>query len=122
MANFLTSVLTKYQAKITQQLQSGELRARDPKVFNFMRRSTEIMIPSHAQIKAAIDRTTGEVNYFKRSSRSLGTAGETYNHTGTKGDSAVLVPEWAVRDDKFYYSLKQANKSAIRSKKRLCQK
>jgi hypothetical protein len=111
MANFLTANLVKYQAKITQMFQRGELRFRDPAVFNFMRRSTEIMIPSHKEIKGAAKRTTGEVNYFNRSSRSLGTSGEVYNHTGVKGDSSVLVPSWTPYDDKFYYSLKQANVS-----------
>ncbi|MEE9190260.1 MAG: hypothetical protein V3U16_05775 [Candidatus Neomarinimicrobiota bacterium] len=113
MANFTAANLVKYQAKITQMFQRGELRFRDPAVFNFLRRSTEIMIPSHKEIKNSAKRTTGEVNYFNRSSRSLGTGGETYNHTGTKGDSSVLVPSWVVRDDKFYFSLKQANESVF---------
>jgi hypothetical protein len=113
MANFTSANLVKYQAKITQMFQAGELRFRDPAVFNFMRRSTEIMIPSHKEIKNAAKRTTGEVNYFNRSSRSLGTSGETYNHTGSKGDSSVLVPSWTAYDDKFYYSLKQANGSVF---------
>jgi hypothetical protein len=111
MANFTTANLVKYQAEITQMFQSGELRFRDPAVYNFMRRSTEIMIPSHKEIKNSAKRTTGEVNFFDRSARSLGTGGETYNHTGTKGDSSVLVPSWTAYDDKFYFSLKQANES-----------
>ena len=113
MANFLTANLVKYQAKITQMFQAGELRFRNPAVFNFMRRSTEIMIPSHNDIKNAAKRTTGEINYFNRTSRSLGTGGEIYNHTGAKGDSSVLVPAWSAKDDKFYYSLKQANESVF---------
>ena len=113
MANYLTANLVKYQAKLTQQFQAGELRFRDPVVFNSLRRSTEIMIPSHNEIKNAAKRTTGEVNYIARSSRSLGTSGEVYNHTGTKGDSAVLVPSWTPYDDKFYYSIKQANNSVF---------
>lgn len=111
MPNFVTANLVKYQAKITQMFQAGELRARDPKVFNSMRESAEIMIPSHKEIRNAAKRTTGEVNYFARSSRVLGTGGEIYNHNGAKGDSAILVPAWTPYDDKFYYSLKQANGS-----------
>jgi len=113
MANFTAANLAKYQARITQMFQAGELRFRDAAVFNSLRRSTEIMIPSHQAIKDAAKRTDGEVNYFNRKSRSLGTSGETYNHTGTKGDSSVLVPSWTPYDDKFYYSLKQANKSVF---------
>jgi len=69
------------------------------------------MIPSHNEIKNSAKRTTGEVNFFDRSYRALGNGGEIYNHAGSKGDSSVLVPAWTSYDDKFYYSLKQANGS-----------
>lgn len=111
MANYATAVLTKYQAKILGLFNAGELRVREPKVFNSLRKGTEIMIPSHSQIKNAAKRTTGEVNFFGRAARSLGTGGEIYNHTGVKADSAVIVPAWTAYDDKFTYSLKQANGS-----------
>lgn len=111
MANFATANLTKYQAKITAGFQSGEMRVRMPEVFNSLRRNTEMMIPSHNQIKYAAKRTTGEVNFFDRASRALGTSGETYNHTGVVGDSSVVVPSWTAYDDKFKYSIKQANSS-----------
>ena len=113
MANFATANLTKYQAKITQMFQAGELRFRTPAVFNSLRRQTEIMVPSHNEIKNSAKRTTGEVNFFARTSRSLGNGGEIYNHTGAKGDSAILVPSWTAYDDTFYYSLKQANGSVF---------
>lgn len=111
MANYLTANLIKYQAKIQTMFNQGELRVRTPDVFNSLRKNTEFMIPSHKEIKNSAKRTTGEVNFFARSSRSLGTGGEVYNHTGTKGDSQVVVPSWTAYDDKFYYSLKQANGS-----------
>lgn len=111
MANFATADLIKYQAKITAQLQAGELRVRMPEVFNSLRRNTEMMIPSHKEIKYAAKRTTGEVNFFNRTSRSLGTGGEIYNHAGAVGDSSIVVPSWTPYDDKFKYSIKQANSS-----------
>lgn len=111
MANYLTANLVKYQAKIMQMFNMGELRVRTPDVFNSLRKNTELMVPSHKEIKNSAKRTTGEVNYFARSSRTLGTAGEVYNHTGARGDSQVLVPSWASYDDKFYYDIKQANGS-----------
>lgn len=111
MANFATASLIKYQAKIAQMFQAGEVRFRTPAVFNSIRQSTELMIPSHTTIKNAAKRTTGEVNYVKRSRRALGAGGEIFNHTGARGDSAILVPAWAAYDDKFLYSLKQANNS-----------
>lgn len=76
-----------------------------------LRENTEMMIPSHKEIKNSAKRTTGEVNFFARSSRALGTGGETHNHTGARGDSAILVPSWTSYDDKFKYSAKQANGS-----------
>lgn len=109
MANFATADLIKYQAKITAQLQAGELRVRTPDVFMSLRRNTEMMIPSHNEIKYAAKRTTGEVNFFARSARALGTGGEIYNHSGVVGDSNVVVPSWTPYDDKFKYSIKQAN-------------
>lgn len=111
MANYLTANLTKYQAKITQSFQAGELRVRTPEVFMSLRRNTELMIPSHKEIKNAAKRTTGEVNFFARSTRALGTGGEIHNHVGVHGDSAILVPSWTPYDDKFAYSIKQANGS-----------
>jgi len=109
MAYFDAADLAKYQAKITQQMQAGELRFRNPAVFNSIRRQTEMMIPSHQTIKNAAKRTTGEINFMNRTARSLGTGGEIYNHTGTPGTSGVLVPAWTCYDDKMKYSLKQAN-------------
>jgi hypothetical protein len=111
MADFATADLIKYQAKITAQFQAGELRVRIPEVFNSLRKNTELMIPSHNEIKYAAKRDTGEVNFFNRTSRSLGTSGEISNHTGVVGDSSVLVPAWTPYDDKFRYSIKQANSS-----------
>lgn len=111
MANFATADLIKYQAKITAGFQAGEMRVRMPEVFNSLRKNTELMIPSHKQIKYSAKRTTGEVNYFNRTSRALGTGGEVFNHTGVVGDSSVLVPSWTPYDDKFKYSVKQANSS-----------
>jgi hypothetical protein len=109
MANYATANLTKYQAKIMAAFNTGEIRFREPAVFKAIKRQTEILIPSHNAIKNAAKRTTGEINYFARSARSLGSSGEIYNHTGTRGDSAVLVPEWVKRDDTMVWSLKQAN-------------
>jgi len=86
MPNFATADLIKYQAKVTQAFNAGELRFRDPAVFRSMRRSTEIMVPSHNQIKNSAKRVTGEVNYFNRSARALGTGGEVFDHAGAKGD------------------------------------
>lgn len=111
MANYATADLIKYQAKIAAQFNAGELRVRTPKVFMSLRQSTEFIVPSHKAIKNAAKRTTGEVNFFARSTRALGAAGEIHNHSGSVGDSNIVVPSWSVLDDKFKYSIKQANGS-----------
>lgn len=113
MANYVTANLIKYQAKILSQFNAGELRVRTPDVFNSLRKNTEIMIPSHKEIKNSAKRTSGEVNFMARSARALGSGGEIYNHTGVKGDSNIIVPSWTPLDDKFKYSLKQANGSVF---------
>lgn len=108
---YTTADLVKYQAQLVAGMQAGELRVRTPEVFNNLRINTEMMIPSHNEIKNSAKRTTGEVNYFARSSRALGTGGETHNHTGVVGSSAIVVPSWTPYDDKFSYAIKQANDS-----------
>jgi len=113
MANYATANLIKAQAKILAQFNQGELRVRTPEVFNSLRKNTELMIPSHNEIKNAAKRTTSEINYFARSARALGTGGEVYNHTGVGGDSNIIIPSWSVLDDKFSYDIKQANGSVF---------
>lgn len=113
MALYASANLTKYQAKIIGMFNAGELRVKEPKVFKSLRKNTEFLIPSHNEIKYAAKRTTGEVNFFARSIRALGNGGEVFNHTGAKGDSAVVVPAWTPYDDKFKYSIKQADSSVF---------
>lgn len=108
MANYTTANLVKAQTILTNQFNAGEVRFRNPVTFLEFIRNTEIMVPSHNQVRTRNDRTV-ETNYFLRSARSLGTGGILHNHTGVKGDSSVLTPSWTTYDDKFYNSLKQAD-------------
>lgn len=109
MPNFTTANLVKAQAIMTQMFNSGELRYRQPASFLQFVQNTDIMIPSHKQLRTREDRTV-EANYFARSQRSLQSA-RAHNHTGARGDSSVLTPSWDVYADTFKMSLKQADNS-----------
>jgi hypothetical protein len=72
--------------------------------------SGAIMFPNYTELRKREDRTV-ETNYRARSSRSLGTGGRIHNHTGSKGDTALLTPSWTTYDDTFNLSAKQADNS-----------
>lgn len=108
MANYASANLTKAQTLLSQMFNAGEKAFRQPVVFNEFRKSAEIMIPSHNIVRTREDRPV-EVNYLKRTARSLGTGGRLHNHTGAKGDSGIITPSWQAYDDKFKYSLKQGD-------------
>lgn len=112
MPNYASANLVKAQTILTQRFNADELRYRQPVTFLEFRRQTEIMVPSHNLVRTREDRAV-ESNYMRRSARNLGTGGRTHNHTGTKGDSGVLTHTWVTRDDKFFYSLKQADNSVF---------
>lgn len=113
MANATTANLIKYQAKIIGSQNQAEFRVREPELFNYLRKGTEFMIPSHKEIKHSAKRTTGEVNFMARAARSLGNGGETHDHAGTRSDTGIVVPSWTAYDDKFVNYLKQANGSVF---------
>lgn len=110
MANYTTADKVKAQTIMAQKFNSGELRYRFPATFMEFKKGGEIMFPSHKVERTREDRPV-EVNYFARSARALGTAGRIHNHTGVKGDSAVITPSWQPYDDTFKMSLKQADNS-----------
>ncbi len=108
MANYVPANLVKAQTILTQQFNAGELRFRMPATFREFVRNTEIMIPSHKEVRTREDRVV-EANFFARSARALGTGGRIFNHTGVKGDSTTLTPSWTAYDDTFYSTLKQGD-------------
>jgi hypothetical protein len=110
MANYIPANLKTAQAKLLGKFQSSELRFRQPATFLEFVRQSPIMFPNYVELRTREDRTV-ETNYRARTSRSLGTGGRTFNHTGTKGDSAILTPSWTSYDDTFNMSLKQADNS-----------
>lgn len=109
MANRVTANLVKAQAKLIAAFQSSELRFRFPATYLALHMNSKIMFPNYEDLRKREDRTI-ETNYAVRSKRALGAA-RTHNHTGAKGDTAILTPTWATNADVFNMSLKQADTS-----------
>lgn len=117
MANRVTANLVKAQAKLIAAFQSSELRFRYPATYLALKQNSQIMFPNYEELRKREDRTV-ETNYATRSKRALGTA-RTHNHTGTKGDTAVLTPTWATNADVFNMSLKQADTSLYNAQEQM---
>ena len=109
MANRNSANLVKAQAKLLGAFQEKELRYRYPVTYLAFKLSGAIMFPNYDELRKREDRAV-ETNYKVRSSRALGGA-RTHNHTGVKGDSALLTPTWTSYKDVFNMSLKQADTS-----------
>lgn len=119
MANRATANLVKAQARLLGAFQSSELRFRFPATYLALKAMSPIMFPNYSELRVREDRTV-ETNFAARSSRALGSA-RTHNHTGSKGDTAVLTPTWASYTDKFNMSLKQADNSLYNSDEQMFQ-
>ena len=109
MPNYTTANLVKSQLALNGAMAKQDTRFRSPEIWKLFLKNTEQFFPNYKELKGRDDKVL-EANYFVRSSRALGT-GRSHNHTGSKGDSAVLQPTWVTRNDKFSKSLKQADTS-----------
>ena len=90
MANYVPANLVKAQAMLLGKFQTSELRFRQPATFLEFVRQSSIMFPNYEELRTREDRVV-ETNYKARTSRSLGTGGRTFNHTGVKGDSLETI-------------------------------
>lgn len=113
MANYTASDFLKAQVRMAEAFANNETRTNEPVTFKEFALQSELMFPSHKVNRKRGDSPASEMNYMTRSTRSLGTGGETYNHSGSRGDSAVLTPTWVNRNDEFMFSLKQADKNVF---------
>ncbi len=111
MANYTTANLVKAQVALQQAFATQDRRFRNPEVWKAFVASGDAMIPNIAQLRTREDRAV-EANYYKRSSRALGSA-RAHNHTGVHGDSGVLTPTFATYSDKFSMTLKQTDTSVL---------
>lgn len=111
MPNYDGANLALAQAKLMGKFKSESLKYRYPATFLKIKELTEIMMPSHKELRTREDRTV-EAYTFARTARTLGTA-RSHNHTGSKGDSLVLTPSWSTKADPFAISLKQGDNNVF---------
>lgn len=111
MPNYTLANLVKAQAKLNGAFANADKRFRDPAVFKAFIQSAPSFLPDYEILRKREDRAV-EANYFVRQSRALGT-GRSHNHTGSSGDSGVLTPSWTTYNDKFSFTLKQADNSVF---------
>src|ERR1035437_2049706 len=109
--NYVLTALAKAQPKLIEKFASTELREIDPVTYMALRRSSEIMFPSHKVLRTREDRAI-EAAYLTRTVRALGT-GRNYNPSGTTGVSAVLTPSFTTYNDVFSISMKQADNNVF---------
>ena len=109
MANHTNSNLAVGQAKLTQAFQDGELRYREPAIWKSLVKNQPLSTPGYEALRTREDRAY-QVDYFNRTSRALGTA-RAGTHAGTQGDTSLVNPSFATSTDKFFTSLKQADRS-----------
>lgn len=117
MANYTTANLVKAQLALKGAMAAQDTRFRDPAVWKLFLSNSEQFFPDFRTLKTRDDRAL-EANYFKRSQRALGAA-RAAAHTGSRGDSGVLVPSFATKTDKFSMSLKQADISIFSAQEEL---
>ena len=107
MAIYDLAKQAKAQLKVDGAFAANEMRFRNPEVYKLFLKNTKFMTPDYQSVKSSTDRVI-ELNYFERTSRSLGSA-YSHDHTGAQGDSGVLTPTWTTHEDKFASTLKEAN-------------
>lgn len=112
MANYTLANLVKAQIKLQGEFAQNDTRYRTPAVFMYVLSSSRNFFPRIEELRTSEKRQV-EANYFKRTSQALTTTGRSHNHTGTKGDSGVLVLSWTTYSTTFSTSLKQADSSTF---------
>jgi hypothetical protein len=108
MANFDLSVYVTGQTKLDNFYKDAEMRTIDPVVLRFVLSTTGIMLPNFAELKHSEARPI-KANFLTRQSRTLGTGGRIFNHTGAQAVSATQDFTWLTYDDTFASTLKQNN-------------
>lgn len=109
MANYVASNLAVGQANLNSAFQKGEMRYREPVVWKSLLANQPFATPDYEALRTREDRSF-EVNFFNRTSRSLG-SGRTHNPTGAKSDTSIITPSFSTKSDAFYTSIKQADRN-----------
>ena len=104
MANYTDAILAKAQAKIQSKFGAPEKRLKANGAFTPFARNTQFTIPEIEQMRVSNQRPI-EVNFLKRTVRSVGSARE-HDHAGNQGDSGKVNLSWNTYQDKASTSLK----------------
>ena len=105
MANTAPTNLKVAQAKLTGKFASNEMRVISANTYLEISKLTQFMLPNYLELIGREDRAL-EASLLTRSKRAVQTA-RSSNHTGDRGDSAVVTPSWGTSADTFSMSLKQ---------------
>lgn len=109
--SYAATALAKGQGKLIQKYASTELREIDPVTYKALRKSTEIMFPSHKDLRTREDRPI-EASYFTRAKRNLGT-GRSATPSGVVGSSNVLTPSFTTSSDTFLMTMKTGGANVL---------
>lgn len=109
MANYIPSNKPTAQAKLFGRFNEEARKAVNPVTYLAIKAVTEIMLPSHKELRLREDRAIDSFT-FSRTERALD-SGRSDSHTGNKGDTLVLTPSFNTLSDPFSISLKQADKN-----------
>jgi hypothetical protein len=106
-ANNAASLLAKGQAVLDDMFAEGELRELYPAVFMALRQSTEVMIPSHKELRT-IETRPIEAYYGIRQFRNLG-SGRVSIPSYAQSDTNVFTPAFLTYTDGFLNTMKEAD-------------
>lgn len=110
-ANYAATALAKGQGKLIEKFASTELREIDPVTYKALRKSSEVMFPSHKVLRTREDRPI-EASYFNRVVKSLGT-GRSATPSYSVGTSSILTPSFTTYSTGFLLSMKQAGNNVF---------
>jgi hypothetical protein len=105
MANLEITNLKVAQSKLTGRFASNEMRLISANTYLEILNLTQFMLPNYMELRKTESRTI-ETSLLTRTKRTPGTSRE-HDHTGSRGDSAIVTPSWATSADTFSLSLKQ---------------
>jgi len=112
MANYALTALATGQAKLIQKFASTELREIDPVTYKALRKSSEIMFPSHKELRTREDRAITAA-YFNRVTRALG-AGRSATPAYGTGLSSILTPSFSTASDGFLMTMKTGDNNVLK--------
>ena len=106
MSYYSDTALLNAVAVMTDPANAKEFRQKEYGALQAHLDYANIMVPNTAAIKES-ENQTDQINYFKRSSQSVGSA-RTVSVTGAYGDTGYLTPSWTTYTREFSISEEQA--------------